>query len=366
MSPKRGKIPELVREDEDGAYLGPRSALLERFRILEQNPCFEVFESKKGVRLILSTASRLPQDDKPEEGKYGIDFHRALPSLKEAQEYHEALPEALLDRRWTGTYAFPARDPQEYELKRGIYERFYSFIFGEEPKTIYVAPHCGKVHREPDEYIPFPQAEMDSWTGGLAALCAWKDEFKPHKRIMISIHSTGLLGAVVDIGDFGLLPLEDFLDIVRRAEMKFRRRFKSLAEEYKRDFAKRALRFLEWIAPEREDLDPSSLPPTSRERFDIQALVKGLGLYGIEVENYTREEIRKALFELEKSRDIRVITMNFHFSGRKTSELLKLHEKVEQGFLDVAIQFECSRFFLRRDPEGVAQLLYELRCELLP
>ena len=73
----------MVMETDAGAYLGPGARLRARARQVLENPNFDVFDAE-GRRLLLGKCSRLPDDEDPGNGRYGIDFHRRLPPFQEA------------------------------------------------------------------------------------------------------------------------------------------------------------------------------------------------------------------------------------------------------------------------------------------
>ena len=131
---------KLVNEDEHGAYLGVSAEFLREFITKESNPNFEVFDSQDNQRRFIAVkSSRVPDDEDLAAGRYGIDFHRAKPTLKEAIQYRAELPHALESRKWLTNIAFAATNKEEYDRKSSVWENFYSYIWGSTPQTIWVS-----------------------------------------------------------------------------------------------------------------------------------------------------------------------------------------------------------------------------------
>jgi hypothetical protein len=115
----------MVKESAGGAYLSPGSELKACARLVMTSPNFDVFDGP-GRRLLLGKCSRLPDDEDPGAGRFGIDFHRALPPFQEASgftcdwgegpipvnayTYAQYLPKTLRFREFTANLAFAARD----------------------------------------------------------------------------------------------------------------------------------------------------------------------------------------------------------------------------------------------------------------
>jgi hypothetical protein len=53
-------------------------------------------------------------------------------------------------------------------------------------------------------------------------------------------------------------------------------------------------------------------------------------------------------------------TKNRVFSGRKTARLIHLADQLHSAGIDTAVQFECSRFLARHDPDLAAVLIIAL------
>ena len=226
---------KLVNEDEYGAYLGVSAEFLREFVNKESNPNFEVYDSRDNQRrFIVVKSSRIPDDQDLNEGRYGIDFHRAKPTLQEAMQYGAELPHALESRKWLANTAFAANTKEEYDRKSSAWDNFYSYIWGLTPKTIWVTPHSGSIDRISDDILPYPKDEMDSFTAGVAALCAFNNRNKASKRVMISIHGFGYLAAILDLGGFGIIDEEKLAAVAKKMEMKYHERAQILADEYKR------------------------------------------------------------------------------------------------------------------------------------
>jgi len=117
----------MIRESKSGAYLGPLPEMM-TWQVAS-TPNFDVFD-RQGRRLILGKCSRLPDDEDISQGRFGIDFHRALPPFTgpsgftcnwgegevevNAYNYACCLPRALRFREFTANLAFAARNPEEY------------------------------------------------------------------------------------------------------------------------------------------------------------------------------------------------------------------------------------------------------------
>ncbi len=93
------------------------------YRLADTNPHFDVLENE-ATRLILAKCSRLPDDEDPAAGRYGIDFHRALPPFAgdsgftcdwgdgpipvNALNFARFLPRTIRFRQFTANLAFAA------------------------------------------------------------------------------------------------------------------------------------------------------------------------------------------------------------------------------------------------------------------
>jgi hypothetical protein len=208
-------------------YPSTRAALMARvFNIAQQvveSPNFDVFEGR-GRCLLLGKCSRLPDDEEPEAGRYGIDFHRALPPFQEASgftcdwgqgpipvnayTYACYLPKTLRFREFTANLAFAARNEEEYRAKRRVYEDFYRYLYESRCATVVATPHSGEVRRPPDRYHPFPQSETDAWTTRVAAQ-GLNGAPGEGPRLLISLHSTDYFGAFVGPGRLRPAPKPD-------------------------------------------------------------------------------------------------------------------------------------------------------------
>ena len=356
---------KLVYEDERGAYLGVNAGFLQGFVPKECNPNFEVFDSRDNhSRFIAVKSSRIPDDEDLEAGRYGIDFHRANPELKEALQFGDELPQALESTKWLANIAFASVTKEEYESKSSVWESFYSYIWGLKPKTVWVSPHSGSITRIPDDILPYPKDEMDSFTAGVAALCAFNDRNRALKRIMISIHGFGYLAAILDLGGFGIVDEEKLATVAKKTEMKYHERAQILADEYKQDFFLRATRGLEHIDNKKGTLNPDELNLTSTTAgHRVGFIIKGLRLYRQEIREFTLEEFKEAIKSLNKA-EVQVISNNYLFPGRQVGKLLGLSEKIGHGLLHSALQIECSRLYLRKEPELITNMILDIKNEL--
>jgi hypothetical protein len=352
---------KLVYEDKYGAYLGVRPEFLERFKLREQNPNFEVYDAAEGYsRVIAVKSSRMPDDEDIEKGKYGIDFNRAKPSLKEALQYEQELPQGY---KWINSTAFAAATKEEYENKSRTWDNFYSCIWDKTPQTVWVAPHSGSVDRLPDDVLRFPKLMIDNFTAGAAALCAFKERNQPSKRIMMAVHSTGHLGAVINLGDFGILSPEKIKAVSEKLELKYRHRAQVLANEFKRDFGARTMAILQSIIEKRRSLIPEELVRVSDDYLTVRFYEKGLRFYGQEIKEYTPGEFRRAIENLGKIH-VPVISVNLFYTGRNVAKSLKLSEKTKQGLMDSALVIEGARLYMAKDPELVSDIILDVKGEL--
>jgi hypothetical protein len=356
---------KLVYEDEHGAYIGVNAEFLQEFTPKESNPNFEVFDSRDNQsRFIAVKASRIPDDQDLAEGRYGIDFNRVKPELQEALQYGAELPHALESRQWLANIAFAANTKEEYERKSSVWENFYSYIWGLKPKTIWVTPHSGSINRIPDGILPYPKDEMDSFTAGVAALCAFNNRNKASKRVMISIHGFGYLAAILDLGGFGIIDEEKLAAVAKKMEMKYHERVQILADEYKRDFFFRASRGLKHIKNKRGTLNPKELGLTSTTAgYRVELIVRGLRLYVQEIREFTLEEFKEAIHNVYKM-EVPVISSNYLFPARHIGKILRLSERIVQGLLHSALQVECSRLYLAREPELITNIILDIKNEL--
>lgn len=356
---------KLVYEDEYGAYLGVNAEFLQEFVSKESNPNFEVFDSSDDYRrLVVVRSSRLPDDQDLVEGRYGIDFHRAKPELQEALNYREELPHALESTKWITSIAFAATTKDEFDRKSSAWESFYSYIWGSTPKTIWVAPHSGRVNRVPDDILPYPELVMDAFAAGVAASCAFNDRKKASKRFMISIHSSSFLGTILELGGFGIVDEEKLAAVAKKIEMKYHEKAQILANEHKQNFFLVATRWLEHIKNKRGTLNPQELSRTSTaDRRRVELIVKGLRLYGQEIREFAPEEFREAMKSLNKM-EVPLISSNYLFPASHVGKILRLSEKIEQGLLHSALNIECSKPYLAREPELITNMILDIKNEL--
>ena len=370
---------DFVYEDGDGAYIGATPRFEGRFNCLESNPNFDVFENGK-VRLMVGRCSRIADDNDYSQGRYGIDFHRAEPvfigesglSFQRAGQtvhvnsynYAKELPQALKNTCYTRAIAFAASDEAEHRAKLDIYRRFYSYVFSDDCRAVYETPHSGAVTREADEALPQPKLECDAWTAGIASLCAYQDDDKEAKRKIVSIHSNGYFGSILDIGDFGILETARLHQAAKKLKEKYDRDIRSLDERYRRDIFQRIMRRLEDIQTSRGTLDPKQLVFLSPEdKSSVNRIIRGLKRYGREVKHFTLEEFEAALQHFSQVYVVDSITVNRFFSGRKTSKLLGLRKRMAEGVLDWAIQIEFSKFYLQHVPQLMADIVVDIKRE---
>ena len=354
----------LVNEDKNGAYIGATANFLKKFVTKESNPNFDIFDSQDGYnRVIIAKSSRLPDDDDLGTGKYGINFHRALPSYKEALRYKTGIPYAL-ETRQINDLAFGADSKEEYERKAAVWNHFYTFIWDLNPQTLWITPHSGSIARPPDEIIPWPYLEMDAYVAGIAALCAFKNSNKPLKRIMISIHSHNWLGAILDLGGFGILEEQRLADIARKIETKYHEKVQVLAEECKKDFSIRAIKWLTHIKNIRGTLVPEDLKGQyALDRSVVLNITRSLQLYGKEIREFQLAEFQAAINSLGGT-ELKVISCNHLFAAKHIAELIKITNKIDSALLSSALQIECLKLYLKKEPELISNIILDVKKEL--
>jgi hypothetical protein len=356
---------KLVNEDDNGAYLGTREEFLKKFVPKEINPNFEVYDSREGnARFIASKCSRLPDDEDLVAGKYGINFHRAKPGLREAKHYKAGLPAILFNSKTLNDLAFAAGTEREYKAKSAIWDRFYSHVWDTAPQTLWVTPHSGGIDRKPDDIFPYPEQEMDAFTAGTAALCAFNDRHEAARRLMISIHSHNWFGAVLDLGSFGILNERKLNLAAEKIEKRYHEKVQVLASECKKDFSIRAMNWLEHITGNRGTLHPEKLRTESNiDTIVVLNIMKGMELYGTQIRKFTLPEFKEAIDSLDRQ-EIRVASCNLLFPGKHIGSLLGLSEKIDRGFLSSALQIECLKSYLAKAPDLVAEIILDIKNEL--
>jgi hypothetical protein len=207
---------------------------------------------------------------------------------------------------------------------------------------------------------------IDSFTAGVAALCALKDRRVPSKRLMIAVHGTGHLGGVLNLGDFGILDEEDLRAIAPKIEEKYGESAQVLAEAFKRDFCETTMKVLEDIQRKRGTLNPEELSRVSHDDCTtVKLFAKGLRAYGQEIRRHTLQGFLEAMAGLAEIR-VPVTTDNLIYTGRKVGRLLKLSEKIRDGLLGSALVVECSRLYSAKDPGLVSDAILSVRDEIFP
>jgi len=353
---------KLVDEDEHGAYHSVTPEFLQEFKTVESNPNFDVYDSiDGGRRFIAAKCSRIPDDENLGEGRFGIDFNRAKPSFQDAVEYAKGLPDSYL---WQSDIAFAAAEVNEYEIKSSIWDSFYSYIWDTVPQTVWVAPHSGDTDRSPHDYLSDPKLMIDTYSAGVAALCAFRDTDEVMNRNLIVIHSTGQLGAVANLGDFGVLEQEIMDAAAAKVIPKYQERVRKYADEFKQDYSAKTLNILNKIFKFRGTLDPFMLQETTRDAsFVVGIYTRCLELYGQKVSEYSLESFSVALENLGEA-EVPVILNNFIYPGRNAGRLIKLSDKIREGEMNSAVQVEGARIYMAKDPELVADILLDVKREL--
>lgn len=365
----------MVLENDQGAYLGPGPGLAARAALITSNPHFDVFDWDE-QRLILAKCSRLPDDEDPVQGRYGIDFHRALPPFVgtlgvtcdwgdgpvtvNAYNYARYLPQTLQFREFTATLAFAAWTWEEYQAKRRVYEEFYQYLYDSPTPIILALPHSGEVRRLPDDYHPFPQCETDAWTARVAVCCAGA-LLPSRKRILISLHSTDYFGALLEVGDFGLPQNALLPQVIEHLRARFADAVAALWPAYCDYIVPYTQARVSWIEQHWGTLDPQQLAAVSTAaRFEILSLTRVLADCLDPRERFTAARLQHGLDHYRTRPTADAVTLNSIFSGRKTARLLNLADNLQKAGIDTAVQVECSRFLARYYPDLTAALITAL------
>jgi hypothetical protein len=362
----------MVQESAGGAYLSPGYKLSASARLVLASPNFDVFDSANR-RLLLGKCSRLPDDEDPHAGRYGIDFHRALPPFQEdsgficdlgdgpvpvnAFTYAQYLPITLRFREFTANLAFAARTREDYRAKFQVYQEFYRQVYQAPVATVIATPHSGKVHRAPDLFHPFPQSEADAWTARVAVQCLHNVP-REGRRLLISLHSTDYFGAFFDLGDFGLPQNSQLPGITARLNERFSRDIAARLPAYRDYLVPYTLERLRWMDQRWGTLDPEALTTISTaSRFEILRLIGVLEPWLKPTGRVTLAWLTQGLEDFFTSPPAELITLNKVFSGRKTARLLNLEENIRKNAFHTAIQVECSRFLARHHHRLAAAII---------
>jgi hypothetical protein len=369
----------MIIENQAGAYLAPQPEIFSHYRLAVTNPHFDVLENEAG-RLILGKCSRLPDDEEPSAGRFGIDFHRALPPFAgdsgftcdwgdgpiavNALNFARFLPRTIRFRQFTANLAFAALTPEDYEAKRQVYEDFYQQVYRAGQPLVVATPHSGPVNRPPDEYHPFPESEIDAWTAGLAARLRFPQGRK-RGRLLLSLHSTDYFGALMDIGDFGLVANNILPDLVRQLNREFSDELTTVQLPYRDHILAYTRRRLQWKQNRWGTLHPEELAHISTaSQFEVKMLDKLIGQFILPQERFTYDGLQRGLEAYWEGGGQALISLNGVFSGRKTAQLLNLSENLDRAKFHTAVQVECSRFLARHYP-GIAAAIIERLLELL-
>jgi hypothetical protein len=369
----------MIIENQAGAYLGPGPRLLSDHRLTSTNPHFDVLDNDIS-RLVLAKCSRLPDDEDPAAGRYGIDFHRALPPFDGASgftcdwgegpipvnalNFARFLPRTIRFRQFTANLAFAAATPASYEAKCQVYEDFYQQVYGASQSLVVATPHSGPVYRPPDDYHPFPESEIDAWTAGVAARLG-RLRLKKNRRLLLSLHSTDYFGALVDVGDFGLAANGILPEIIGQLNWEFAEDLAFVEPAYRDHSIAYSRRRLDWKQDRWGTLHPEQLANISTaSRFEVMMLDKLTGEFIQPEERFTYDGLRRGVEAYWTRGGQAHISLNGVFSGRKTAKLLNLAENLAAAGFHTAVQVECSRFLARNYPETAATIIKRM-LELL-
>jgi|GEM_PF-1164624 len=365
----------MIRENQVGAYLGPAAGLQRRWRLEAAGPNFDVL-ANDGARVILGKCSRLPDDEDPGRGRYGIDFHRALPPFTgdsgftcdwgegpipvNAQTYAQFLPRTIRFRQFTANMAFAAATVEAYAAKRRVYEAFYRQVYDAKEPLVVAVPHCGPVYRPADDYHPFPESEIDAWTARVAVRlqAPWGGAAR---RLLLSLHSTDYFGALLDIGDFGLPANRVLPALAARLNEEFNRELAALTPAYREHILNYTHQRLAWKQQRWGTLHPEALAHLSTaSQFEVKILDGFARDFLRDGERFTFAGLCRGLEAYWAAGRQAQVTVNGVFSGRKTAKLLNLAANLRQAGLATAVQVEISRFLARQAPELAAAMISRL------
>jgi hypothetical protein len=357
---------KLIEENRDGAYLGMTPKFIKKFVLKESNPNFEVADSQdENNRFIAGKSPRLPDDNDLESRRYGINFHRAKPDFETARAYAKELKIPRISQKELSSLAFAAATREEFEDKSAVWDKFYTYVWGKTPQNIWITPHSGNINRNPDNIFPFPKLELDAYVAGVTARCAYNDVSPAQKRTMMSIHSHNWYSAVVDLGGFGINDIKKLEGIAATIEKKYTEKVQPAAESCRKDFITRVMPWLEIIQRARGTLNPKEIPKEHGiDRSVVIFATTGLKLYNKEIITFTFKEFQDAMDSLKGTR-VRVASCNHLFSGQKISHQLELANHIKLGHLDAALQIECMKYYLKQEPELVADIILDIKRELL-
>jgi hypothetical protein len=181
---------------------------------------------------------------------------------------------------------------------------------------------------------------------------------------MIAVHSTGHLGGVVNLGDFGILDEDAMKSAAAHMEAKVHARAQAQAETFKGEFRATAMKVLTEIQQKRGTLDPEILGRVSYDDYlTIRYYEKGLALYRQKVAAYNLPGFQDALQSVAGI-PVPVVTVNYFYTGRNVGRLLGFSEKISGSRLGSALIVDCSRTFSAKDPELVSEIIMEVKNEL--
>ncbi len=354
---------------EGGAYIDVTPMFLRLVTPIYQSPNFDVFD-KNGVRIILAACSRFPDDEDHNAKVYGLNFNRRAPKLQEALDFQKKLLEKDVKaaNQYLKSIAFAAQSEEEYAIKKELYNKFLSYQFGEEPMIVYAAPHAGNITRKPDTIVPDPADEIDRWTAGTTAICGVNEKRKPSKREVHSIHTSNdqfkSYPAIIDLGTYGLMD-ERQLELIRKISEDLSKRHKERIDRYLKEYIERVYEATEKKLKEiffaRGTLDPKEFV-SKRDIFNVEGVSKRLKDYDIDLVDHSILNYMDAVNRVLKKSEQRIIP-NHVFPGKKVGKDLGMPYLVEQGKLGLALQYECSRFYMEQDPELVSDMVLDIAKE---
>jgi hypothetical protein len=95
----------------------------------------------------------------------------------------------------------------------------------------------------------------------------------------------------------------------------------------------------------------------------VELIVRGLRLYGQKIREFTPAEFKEAIHNVYKM-EVPVISSNYLFPASHVGKILGLSEKIGHGLLHSALQVECSKPYLAKEPELMTNIILDIKNEL--
>ncbi|MDY0016801.1 MAG: hypothetical protein RBS89_03090 [Candidatus Delongbacteria bacterium] len=348
-------VNEII-ESEYGAFVSLDLDFRQKVKIISDTDNYIVFEINNN-RVVIAKTSRLAGDDK--DGVYGMNLYRKLPTYEEANRYWKRLPNALNEKEYVSKLAFAAKDMNDYEIKKKVFQAFYEYIFEQKNSSIvFVAPHSGDIRYEPDSIKQNPKGDIDKWSAGVSALCGIKCRQKTDKRVICFIHTSSdqikSFPAVIDIGDMDFQ--NEYTENIKHLNFKYSSKLDNYSNEYFDQVIAKTIRKLKSIYAKYNTFDFNKIIGET-DSFHLKYMLMRLDQYGISTENLSVEKLDSLSFDSIKNKP--GIILNYVFQGKNITALLNLKEKYAQGKFDYCVQFECSQYYLKNAPDLISDIIVD-------